>query len=41
MKHYHQEDFQFNLAVMPKTTVMKLVVENVTGKIRMKKKNKF
>ena len=38
MKHYHQEDFQFNLAVMPKTTVMKIVVENVTGKMRMKNK---
>jgi hypothetical protein len=38
MKHYHQEDFAFNQAVMPSTKVFKLVVENVTGKVRMKKK---
>jgi hypothetical protein len=38
MKHYHQEDFPFNKSVMPRTKVFKLVVENVTGKIRMKKK---
>lgn len=37
MKHYHKEEFLFNKAVIPKTTVMKLVVENVTGKVRMKK----
>lgn len=37
MKHYHKEEFLFNKAVIPKTTVMKLVVENVTGKARMKK----
>lgn len=37
MKHYHKEDFPFNKAVIPETTVMKLVVENVTGKVRMKK----
>ncbi len=36
MKHYHQEDFPFNKAVMPHTKVFKLVVESVTGKIRMK-----
>jgi nitroimidazol reductase NimA-like FMN-containing flavoprotein (pyridoxamine 5'-phosphate oxidase superfamily) len=38
MKHYHQEDFSFNKAIMPHTKVFKLVVENVTGKVRMKKK---
>ena len=37
MKHYHQEEFPFNKAVMPKTKVFKLVVEQVTGKIRLKK----
>lgn len=37
MKHYHKEDFPFNKSVMPRTTVFKLVVECVTGKIRMKK----
>ena len=37
MRHYHKEDFTFNKAVMPATTVFKLVVENMTGKIRPKK----
>ena len=37
MKHYHKEDFAFDKSVMPRTTVMKLVVESVTGKVRMKK----
>jgi len=37
MKHYHKEEFLFNKAVMPHTKVFKLVVEKVTGKIRMKK----
>lgn len=37
MKHYHQEEFPFNKTVMPKTKVFKLVVEQVTGKIRLKK----
>lgn len=37
MKHYHQEEFPFNKAVMPRTKVFKLVVEQVTGKIRLKK----
>lgn len=37
MKHYHQEEFAFNKTVMPKTKVFKLVVEQVTGKIRLKK----
>lgn len=36
MKHYHKEDFPFNKAVMPKTKVFKLVVEEVTGKVRKK-----
>ena len=38
MKHYHNEEFPFDKSVMPRTKVFKLVVENVTGKIRMKKK---
>lgn len=37
MKHYHKEDFAFNKEVMPQTTVFKLVVEQLTGKKRMKK----
>ncbi|MDE6313883.1 MAG: pyridoxamine 5'-phosphate oxidase family protein [Lachnospiraceae bacterium] len=40
MKHYHQEAFPFNKAVIPKTTVFKLTVESVTGKVRMKKDEK-
>ena len=36
MKHYHQEKFLFNKATMPRTNVFKLVVENVTGKVRRK-----
>lgn len=36
MKHYHQEEFEFNKAVIPRTKVFKLVVESVTGKVRMK-----
>jgi hypothetical protein len=39
MKHYHQEDFLFDKSVMPSTKVFKLTVENVTGKVRMKKKD--
>lgn len=38
MKHYHQEDFPFNRAVMPQTRVFKLVVESVTAKARRRKK---
>ncbi len=34
MKHYHQEEFSFNKALIPCTKVFKLVVEKVTGKIR-------
>lgn len=37
MKHYRQEDFPFNKAVMPRTNVFKLTVEEVTGKARKKK----
>ncbi len=37
MKHYHQEEFPFNKALIPGTKVFKLVVEKVTGKVRMKK----
>ncbi len=40
MKHYRQEEFSFNKAVMPRTKVFKLVVEKVTGKIRLKKNDK-
>ena len=40
MKHYHQEEFPFHKAVMPRTKDFKLVVEKVTGKIRRKKKDK-
>lgn len=36
MKHYHKEEFAFNKAVMPRTKVFKLVVENITGKRRIK-----
>lgn len=38
MRHYHQEEFPFNRAVMPQTTVFKLTVEKAAGKRRMKKK---
>ena len=34
MKHYHKEDFAFNKAVIPKTTVFKLTVDTCTGKRR-------
>lgn len=37
MKHYHEEAFAFNKAVMPQTKVFKLVVEHVTAKKRKKK----
>lgn len=40
MQHYHQDAFSFNKSVMPHTTVFKLVVENMTGKVRMKRNNK-
>lgn len=34
MEHYHQEEFPFNKKIMPSTTVFKLVVEKMTGKMR-------
>lgn len=34
MKHYHKEDFDFNRAVVPKTTVFKICVEEMHGKNR-------
>lgn len=37
MKHYHQEDFPFNQAVIPQTKVFKLIVEHMTAKTRMTK----
>lgn len=37
MAHYHKEDFPFNQAMIPHTTVFKLTVEQMTGKRRMKK----
>lgn len=40
MQHYHQEDFPFNQLVMPKTKVFKLVVEALTAKVHLKKKNR-
>ncbi len=39
MKQYRQEDFPFNPAVIPRTTVFKLTVESVTGKKRIKNRN--
>lgn len=39
MKHYHQETFPFNQAIMPQTKVFKLVVEKITGKARKKKQH--
>ena len=38
MKHYRQEDFPFNRAIMPQTQVFRLTVESVTGKRRRKSK---
>ncbi|MCD7826474.1 MAG: pyridoxamine 5'-phosphate oxidase family protein [Clostridiaceae bacterium] len=40
MKHYHQKTFPFNKAAMPRTTVFKLIVEEMTGKARIKKAEK-
>lgn len=36
MQHYHQEDFSFNPDVCPITCVMKLTIEDMTGKRHMK-----
>lgn len=38
MKHYREGDFPFQQAVVEKTKVFKLVVEQMTGKIRDKKR---
>lgn len=35
MAHYHKEEFHYNKAVIPRTTVMKLTVEHMSGKARM------
>lgn len=37
MRHYHQEVFPYNKAIIPQTKVFKLIVSEVTGKWRMKK----
>lgn len=37
MKHYHKEDFSYNKAVIPRTTVFKMTVDACTGKRRMKR----
>ena len=34
MEHYHKETCPFNPSAIPRTTVMKLVVEQVSGKVR-------
>ena len=34
MRHYHQEDFPINEKIMPVTQVYKLVIEEMTGKMR-------
>lgn len=34
MKQYHQKSFSFNKEMMPRTAVLRLVVEEVTGKAR-------
>lgn len=36
MKHYHQEEFPFHKAVVPKTTVYKMIVESISGKANVK-----
>lgn len=40
MAQYHKEDFAYDTAVIPQTTVYKLVVESMTGKRRMTGKPK-
>ncbi len=34
MKHYHQEDFPFGRKAIPQTTLLRLVVSQLTGKRR-------
>ena len=36
MKHYHKEDFPYNKAIIPRTTVFKMTVDTCTGKRRRK-----
>ncbi|MCD8087352.1 MAG: pyridoxamine 5'-phosphate oxidase family protein [Oscillospiraceae bacterium] len=36
MAHYRREDFPFNEAAVPRTTIMRLTVEQLTGKRRAK-----
>ena len=36
MQHYRQGDFPYNKAVVPQTTVLKLTVEEISGKRRGK-----
>lgn len=41
MEHYHKKDCSFNPSVMSRTTVLKLTVEQISGKKHIKKeKNK-
>lgn len=37
MKHYHNEDCSFNQSIMLRTTVLKLTVKHISGKIHTKK----
>ncbi len=36
MQHYREEDFPYNKAVVPRTTILKLTVEEMSGKRRRK-----
>jgi hypothetical protein len=36
MNHYHQSEFPFDKSYIPRTTVFKLIVENITAKVRFK-----
>ena len=40
MRQYHKEDFPFGKEVIPMTTLMKLEVDEVTGKRRKKNPHK-
>lgn len=37
LKHYHKEGFEYSKAALPRTKVFKLIVEDMTGKIKIKK----
>ena len=37
MSHYHRDGFPFSEAAVPRTTVLKLTVERITGKRRFKR----